>query len=115
MVVWKRLFVLAALVQTPLAEQAPLLPIQKWKLSRQPLPQTSSDELLSLHRKLVEIESISGNEKHVGYWLASYLKKQNLTVEMQKVEKGRFNIFAYQGKERKTKVLVTSHIDTVCL
>jgi len=95
-----------------LAEQAPLLSNQLVEQSPA-LPQISSDELLSLHRKLVEIESISGHEKGVGYWLASYLKKQNLTVELQKVDKGRFNVFAYRAQERKTKVLVTSHIDTV--
>ena len=73
----------------------------------------TSDALLNLHRKLVEIESITGNEKNVGKWLVSYLEKQNLTVELQEVGVDRFNVFAYQGKKRKTDILVTSHIDTV--
>jgi len=76
---------------------------------------STTDALLDLHRKLVEIESITGNEKKVGKWLASYLEEQNLTVELQEAEINRFNVFAYPGKERKTDILVTSHIDTVLL
>jgi acetylornithine deacetylase len=73
----------------------------------------TTDALLSLHKSLVEIESISGNEGEVGKWLASYLQQQNLTVELQEVEPNRYNVLAYPGTERKTKILVTSHIDTV--
>ena len=95
-------------------EQAPMAPTTHklddfdWKLDL-----STSDTLLDLHRRLVEIESITGNEKKVGKWLASYLEKQNLTVELQEVGTDRFNVFAYPGKERKTEILVTSHIDTV--
>jgi acetylornithine deacetylase len=93
-------------------EQAPLTPDliddANWKLDL-----STSDTLLDLHRRLVEIESITGNEKKVGKWLVSYLEKQNLTVELQEVGIDRFNVFAYLGKERKTDILVTSHIDTV--
>jgi acetylornithine deacetylase len=76
------------------------------------LDPTSSKELLHLHRKLVEIESITHNEQHVGDWLASYLKDLDYTVEKQHIAKNRFNILAY-GKKRETTVLVSSHIDTV--
>src|SRR5262249_27528743 len=99
---------------SPQPEQAPLVPEihiiddVDWKLDL-----STSDTLLDLHRRLVEIESITGNEKKVGKWLASYLEKQNLTVELQEVGIDRFNVFAYPGGERKTEVLVTSHIDTV--
>ena len=79
------------------------------------------DPLLSLHRKLVEIESITGNEHEVGKYLHSYLSKHNFTVEEQEVEpssttskkKSRFNLLAYPGTKRNTRVLVSSHIDTV--
>ena len=74
---------------------------------------SSSDAVVALHKQLIEIESITGNEKDVGEWLASYLESNGLTVEKQEVAKNRYNIFAYPGKERRTKVLVTSHIDTV--
>jgi acetylornithine deacetylase len=116
MVVFRRLLAVAALVYSSCAEQAPLQQIlQPAKLPSSPriLPATTSDELLSLHRKLIEIESISGNEKPIGEWLKGYLEGKNLTVELQEVEKGRFNLLAYPGQERKTKVLVSSHIDTV--
>lgn len=93
-------------------EQAPLVPNLIDHVGFK-LDLTTSNALLDLHRKLVEIESITGNEKKVGKWLATYLEKQNLTVELQEVGTDRFNVFAYPGKERKTDILVTSHIDTV--
>lgn len=95
-------------------QQAPLAP-ENHSLGDmgEKLDSSTSGALLDLHRKLVEIESITGNEKEVGKWLGSYLEKQNLTVELQEVGIDRFNVFAYPGKERKTDNLVTSHIDTV--
>ncbi|KAH4056247.1 hypothetical protein HBH64_066620 [Parastagonospora nodorum] len=76
------------------------------------LDPSTSKELLHLHRKLVEIESITHNEQHVGDWLASYLKDHDYTVEKQRITKDRFNILAY-GKKRETSILVSSHIDVV--
>jgi acetylornithine deacetylase len=90
---------LAAVPQAPIPELTTLDP-------------TSSKELLHLHRKLVEIESITHNEKHVGDWLASYLENLDYTVEKQRIAEKRFNILAY-GKKRETTILVSSHIDTV--
>jgi acetylornithine deacetylase len=72
----------------------------------------ASKELLYLHRKLIEIESITENEADVGAWLTTYLRKQNYTVEKQSVSKGRYNLLAYPSK-RDTTILLTSHIDTV--
>lgn len=73
----------------------------------------SKYSLLKLHRSLVEIESISGNENVVAHSLASYLESAGLTVELQHVEDDRYNIYAYIGKSRNTLLVVTSHIDTV--
>lgn len=75
----------------------------------------STSPLFSLHKSLVEIPSITGNEREVGEWLANYLISKNFTVETQSVsdDGGRFNVFAYLGKNRTTNTLVTSHIDTV--
>lgn len=81
-------------------------------LRSSPLSDTASRELLYLHRKLVESESITGAEYDVGKWLASYLRDNNFTVETQKVSANRYNILAY-GKKRATTILVSSHIDTV--
>lgn len=76
------------------------------------LPEAVSAELLYLHRKLIETESITGNEQNVGQWLSSYLRDKNFTVETQKVSEDRYNILAY-GSKRSTTILVSSHIDTV--
>ncbi|KAJ5085573.1 hypothetical protein N7532_010344 [Penicillium argentinense] len=84
--------------------------------------------LLSFHRDLVQIESISGNEHDVGLFVAEYLESKNFTVVKQKVEpvkkddvnddseqpKTRYNIYAYPySHSEPPSVLITSHIDTV--
>jgi acetylornithine deacetylase len=79
----------------------------------QPLSDPEESQLLYLHKRLIEIESITGNEKSVGDWLADYLTDHGLKVEKQKVAPHRFNILAYPGDNPHTKVLLTSHIDTV--
>lgn len=91
---------LATSQQALLAGQSPLL------------SEANSNELLYLHRKLVETESITGHEHDVGKWLASYLNDKNFTVELQEVSETRYNVLAY-GKKRSTTILVSSHIDTV--
>lgn len=89
----------------------------------------SKNPLFSLHKKLVNIESISGNEQSVGEFLEAYLISHNYTVERQYVgplptslhdlradereQKQRFNLLAYPGENRQTPVLFSSHIDTV--
>jgi acetylornithine deacetylase len=93
--------------------------IKPQQLIHDPALQSSSSSLLALHKSLVEIESITGHEHDVAQYLISYLSSQNLTVETQDVGPGldgrgtRQNILAYTGKQRNTKVLVSSHIDTV--
>lgn len=78
--------------------------------------------LFSLHRSLMEIDSTSGREHDVAIWLESYLTAQNFTVAKQAVDPPdnsppqappRYNIFAYPGLNRKTRILLSSHIDTV--
>ncbi|KAL2828696.1 putative carboxypeptidase [Aspergillus cavernicola] len=73
-----------------------------------------SSPFLSLHRDLVSIPSISGNESNIGDFLASYLESRNLTVIKQPVpgRTSRFNVFAYPPSS-KPSILLTSHIDTV--
>ncbi|KAG5742767.1 hypothetical protein H9Q70_014511 [Fusarium xylarioides] len=72
-----------------------------------------SSPLLELHKSLVERPSITGSEKHVTDFLKTYLQDAGFTVETQPVAKNRDNILAYYNNTRTTKVLVTSHIDTV--
>ncbi|MCJ1339026.1 hypothetical protein MMC09_004315 [Bachmanniomyces sp. S44760] len=88
-------------------------------------PALTTSSLLSLHKDLVGIQSISGNEHQVGNFLSGYLQDHNFTVEIHHVDplsntagtvggkNQRFNVFAYLGNSRKTRVLVSSHIDTV--
>lgn len=73
-------------------------------------------DLFAFHKNLTEIESITYNEQGAGEWLAHSLKSQGYTVETQWVDKdeGRFNVYAYPGDVRETRVLVSSHYDTVC-
>lgn len=72
-----------------------------------------SSALLELHKSLVERPSITGSEKHVTDFLQTYLQDAGFTIETQSVAKNRDNILAYYNNTRQTKVLVTSHIDTV--
>lgn len=73
------------------------------------------DGLIEFHKNLTEIESITYDEGDAGRWLATSLESQGYTVEKQYVDReaARFNVFAYPGKSGQTRVLVSSHIDTV--
>lgn len=70
--------------------------------------------VFELTRKLVDIESITGNERHVGDYLATYLggltNQYNGTLEIIEVEPGRHNILACWGNPAVT---FSTHIDTV--
>ncbi|KAJ5032451.1 uncharacterized protein L3040_009055 [Drepanopeziza brunnea f. sp. 'multigermtubi'] len=76
---------------------------------------SSTKALLKLHKDLITHASISGAEESVGKYLTKYLESKRFTVEVQEVQSNppRANIFAYVGKTRKTRTLVSSHIDTV--
>ncbi|KAM0193444.1 hypothetical protein ACHAPI_007765 [Fusarium lateritium] len=69
--------------------------------------------LLELHKALVERPSITGSEKPVTDFLKTYLEDVGFTVEIQTVADQRDNVFAYYNNTRDTRVLVTSHVDTV--
>ncbi|KAI9744800.1 MAG: hypothetical protein M1818_001725 [Claussenomyces sp. TS43310] len=79
------------------------------------LASSTTSALLSLHRSLVEQQSTTGSEAAVTDFLVSYLRGQNLTVEKQLVTSSppRHNVLAYGGAQRRTRTLVTSHLDTV--
>lgn len=84
--------------------------------SQQPLHDaalSSTSSLLELHKSLVEIPSISGSERNVSTFLIKYLESKNFTVKSQPVSETRENVLAYIGPSPNTRVLVTSHIDTV--
>ena len=85
----------------------------------------SKNPLFLLHKNLVNIQSISGNEQAVGEYIEAYLTYHNYTVERQyldplpgslrsylaaklKPQKLRFNLLAYPGECRQTPVLLSS-------
>jgi acetylornithine deacetylase len=83
--------------------------------------------MLTLHRAICEVPSVTGNEEAVGDLLVSFLTAHNFSVTKQPVHmldsnNTRFNIYAVPDIEKYTgiesvssrpKVLLTSHIDTV--
>ncbi|KAI0392907.1 Zn-dependent exopeptidase [Xylariaceae sp. FL0594] len=110
----------------------------------QPNPSSSSskndapayrDELVSLHKDLVDISSVTYDEYAVGNFLVDYLKERKFATEVQIVPsanttgsdaderhrsaeaKPRFNVLAWPGSKPRPgsfpKVIVSSHIDTV--
>ena len=66
--------------------------------------------LFQLTRQLVDIESISGNEKNVAVFLEDYLRKLGAEVELDEAEPNRPNVLARWGKP---DVVLSTHIDTV--
>jgi acetylornithine deacetylase len=107
---------------SPQQLQQPLAPIEEPHNAAADKPDLDhvidTSPLLSLHRDLVKIESISGNEQEVGDFVIRYLEARDFTVEKQIIDsaanKTRFNIYAYpKSSTSPPKVLLSSHIDTV--
>ncbi|RKU39782.1 hypothetical protein DL546_000383 [Coniochaeta pulveracea] len=75
------------------------------------------EALLSLHKELVSISSLSGHEQNVGSWLIDYLEGLGYSASAQHLSKpedvSRFNVVAQRGDKKSHRVLLTSHIDTV--
>jgi acetylornithine deacetylase len=63
-----------------------------------------------LTKRLIEIPSISGNEKAVAGFLADYLSVAGFEVELQETDEGRPNVYARRGEP---DVVFSSHTDTV--
>ncbi|KAI8950524.1 hypothetical protein F4801DRAFT_343690 [Xylaria longipes] len=81
-------------------------------------------ELVSLHKSLVEISSVTYTENAVGQFLVDYLTERDFVAWLEFLppsntsdgdDKPRFNVLAWKGPNRhpSPKALVTSHIDTV--
>ena len=67
-------------------------------------------KIFDLTKQLIQIESISGNEKQIADFLSDYLKQLGLDVEFQDVCDGRKNIIARIGNPQ---VVLSTHMDTV--
>ncbi|MFB3921290.1 MAG: M20/M25/M40 family metallo-hydrolase [Terriglobia bacterium] len=66
--------------------------------------------LFELTRSLVNIESVTGNEKACVTFLRDHLARRGFEVELQPVESGRANVLALRGKP---EIVLSTHIDTV--
>jgi acetylornithine deacetylase len=64
-----------------------------------------------LTRELIDIPSVTGEEKQVGLFLKSYLERLGHVVTMQEVEPDRFNVIATTGAW--PRVVLSTHMDTV--
>jgi len=71
-------------------------------------------DLFTLTRTLVDIESVTNNEKQIAEFLFNYLSKlaqpQHGNVERMQVDSSRFNVFASWGRPIVT---LSTHMDTV--
>jgi acetylornithine deacetylase len=75
------------------------------------IPHFASMSLFELTRRLIDIPSVSGEEREVGRFLASYLESLGYRVELQEVEAGRANVLATTGEP--ARVVLSTHMDTV--
>jgi acetylornithine deacetylase/succinyl-diaminopimelate desuccinylase-like protein len=64
-----------------------------------------------LTRTLIDIPSVTGDEKQVGLFLKSLLDSLGYAVEMQEVVEERFNVIATTGSA--PRVVLSTHMDTV--
>src|ERR1051325_765709 len=67
--------------------------------------------LFELTRKLIDIPSVTGDEKAVGEFLLSHLSSFGYTVETQPVETNRFNVLATTNAP--PRLVLSTHMDTV--
>jgi len=70
-------------------------------------------DLFSLTRRLVDIESISGNEGPVGIFLAEQLRQLGYSVQRTIVEGERANVYATSPQQPSPAVVFSTHMDTV--
>ncbi|KAK4192380.1 hypothetical protein QBC35DRAFT_485053 [Podospora australis] len=81
------------------------------------------NDLLTLHRDLINIPSISGSEGDAALFLQKYLRKHHFTVQLQKIPSSssssskRYNVLAWppssSSSNHTPRLLITSHIDVV--
>ncbi|MFI5089613.1 MAG: M20/M25/M40 family metallo-hydrolase [Terriglobales bacterium] len=69
-------------------------------------------DVVSLTRRLVDIESISGNERDVGEFLFAHLSSLGYAAARMQVTPERFNVYA-TVLGRKPSVVFSTHMDTV--
>jgi acetylornithine deacetylase len=66
--------------------------------------------IFEMTKRLIEIPSISGDEKTVAQFLADYLSDAGFQVQLQDAAEGRPNVYARRGEP---DIVFSSHTDTV--
>lgn len=72
-----------------------------------------SNPLFELACKLIDIPSLSGNEKPMSDFLALWLEQRGWVVRLQEVETNRYNLFAARPTHANPALIFNSHMDTV--
>ncbi len=70
-------------------------------------------DLFSLTRRLVDIESVSGNERAIGEFLLQHLSALGYQAQTMAVAADRFNVYAVPGDHTQPQVFFSTHMDTV--
>jgi len=70
-------------------------------------------DLFSLTRRLVDIESTTGNEGPVGIFLAEHLRQLGYTIQRTLVEGERANVYATSPQNPHPAIVFSTHMDTV--
>jgi len=72
------------------------------------------NEIVAFMQKLIQTESVTGDESKIGALMAEECRKDGLEVELVEPAKNRTNLVArYRGTTGKPKVIMYSHYDTV--
>jgi acetylornithine deacetylase len=67
--------------------------------------------LFELTRTLIDIPSVTGEERAIGMFLQSHLESLGYSVQLHQVAADRFNVFATTGA--LPRVVLSTHMDTV--
>jgi acetylornithine deacetylase len=70
-------------------------------------------DVVGLTRQLVDIESVSGNERQVGDWLYAELSRLGYQARKMPVEGERSNVFAVSPQRPHPAIVFSTHMDTV--
>ncbi len=70
-------------------------------------------DLFALTRHLIDLPSVSGDERAVGDFLAGYLAARGYRVERQEIAPGRANVLATPDEVPAPRVFFSTHMDTV--
>jgi acetylornithine deacetylase len=76
-------------------------------------PSFSSMDVFSLTRRLVDIESITGNEGPVWHLLVKQLSDLGYNVQHTPVEGQRANVYATSAQDPNPAIVFSTHMDTV--